>query len=75
MDLLKYAKTSISGIIHTLIYIYVYIYIYIYIYICIYIYIYIYTIYLDKFRYTRMINSKDKFETIVWRLMKDLARN
>ena len=69
MDLLKYAKTSISGIIHTLIYIYVYIYIYI----CI--YIYIYTIYLDKFRYTRMINSKDKFETIVWRLMKDLARN
>ena len=71
MDLLKYAKTSISGIIHTLIYIYVYIYICIYIYI----YIYIYTIYLDKFRYTRMINSKDKFETIVWRLMKDLARN
>ena len=65
MDLLKYAKTSISGIIHTLIYIYVYIYICIYIYI----YIYIYTIYLDKFRYTRMINSKDKFETIVWRLM------
>ena len=71
MDLLKYAKTSISGIIHTLIYIYVYIYIYAYTYI----YIYIYTIYLDKFRYTRMINSKDKFETIVWRLMKDLARN
>ena len=71
MDLLKYAKTSISGIIHTLIYICIYIYIYAYIYI----YIYIYTIYLDKFRYTRMINSKDKFETIVWRLMKDLARN
>ena len=67
MDLLKYAKTSISGIIHTLIYICIYIYIYAY--------IYIYTIYLDKFRYTRMINSKDKFETIVWRLMKDLARN
>ena len=59
------------------------IYIYIYIYI-IYIYMFIYiwnrktlaqnvkmnTIYVGKFRYTPMINSKNKFETLVWRLMK-----
>ena len=33
------------------------------------------TIYIDKFRYTAMINSKNKFEKLVWRLMKGLARN
>ena len=31
-------------------------------------------IYISKFRYTHMINSKNKFETLVWRLMKGLAR-
>ena len=30
------------------------------------------TIYIGKFRYTPMINSKYKFETLVWRLMKGL---
>ena len=38
------------------------------------IYIYIY-IYISKFRYTPMITSQLKFETVVWRLMKDLARS
>ena len=33
------------------------------------------TIYIGKFCYTPMINSKSKFETLVWRLMKSLARN
>ena len=33
-----------------------------------------YTIYIGKFRYTPMINSKNKFETLVWQLMKSLAR-
>ena len=32
------------------------------------------TINIGKFRYTPMINSKNKFEMLVWRLMKDLAR-
>ena len=31
------------------------------------------TIYIDKFRYIPMINSKYKFEMLVWRLMKGLA--
>ena len=33
------------------------------------------TIYIGKFRYTPMINSKIEFETLVWRLIKDLARS
>ena len=33
------------------------------------------TIYIGKFPYTHMINSKTKFKTFVWQLMKDLARN
>ena len=32
-------------------------------------------IYIGKFRYTPMIDLQIKFETLVWRLMKDLARN
>ena len=33
------------------------------------------TIYIGKLRYTPMIHWKNKIETLVWRLMKDLARN
>ena len=33
------------------------------------------TIYIVKFSYAPMINSKLKFETLVWRLMNGLARN
>ena len=33
------------------------------------------TIYLVKFHHTPMINSKKKFEIIVWRLMKGLSTN
>ena len=71
---------SIYLSIYISIYLYIwYVYMIIYL-ICIYtIYIpYIYTtntIYIGKFRYTPMINSKYKFETLVWWLMKGLARN
>ena len=33
------------------------------------------TTYINKFRYTPMINLKYKFETLVWRLMNGLAQN
>ena len=33
------------------------------------------TIYIGKFRYAPMITSEIQFETLVWRLMKGLARN
>ena len=32
-------------------------------------------IYFGKFRFTPMIISQIKFETLVWRLIKDLAQN
>ena len=32
-------------------------------------------IYFGKFRFTPMIISPIKFETLVWRLIKDLAQN
>ena len=46
---------------------YIYKYIYIYIYIYMYIYIPLHT--------HDYLNSRTKFETLVWRLMKGLARN
>ena len=33
------------------------------------------TIYIGKFRYAPMITSKIQFETLVWQLMKNLARH
>ena len=33
------------------------------------------TIYIDKYRYTPIITSQIKFETLVWQLMKGLAQN
>ena len=48
----------------------IYMYIYIYLYIYIYIYIYIYPLHTHDY-----LNSKTKFETLVWRLMKGPARN